>query len=103
MLRFIGTSGCSSSGQSGTGSLLIVSVLLFVGLETRDDVREMLCCPLPDPGGEWLYCGVLGTISLLLLDGTGVSALFDDLWAGSDGCPHRFRGWWFRVFFQIPP
>ena len=63
MLRFIGISAWWSSGESGSGSLLVVRVLRFAGLESRDKVREMLCCPLPGPGGEWLYCGVLGSTS----------------------------------------
>jgi len=38
MLRFIGISAWWSSGESGSGSLLVVRVLRFAGLEARDKV-----------------------------------------------------------------
>ena len=61
-----------------------------VGLPSRDKVREMLGCIFCE--GEWLYHGVLGSISLLVLEDSICSWLLDDRGTGSTDCPYRFGG-----------
>jgi len=46
----------------------MVGIAGAVELPGRDKVREILCCIFGK--GEWLYHGVLGSISLLVLEGS---------------------------------
>jgi len=85
MLRLICMSDSSRCEDSGSASLGMVAVGGAVELAAGDKVREILCCIFGK--GEWLYRGVLGSISLLVLEGSICSWPLDDLGAESAGCP----------------